>query len=658
MCESIGKRESEKSGLQGQACAVKQGVATPCLCAGLQIYYTNIAVDERINRIKNFTMIEETPNSIKFFKMTKALCFVACILFAFVAKAQFPESFSYQFTVKDSDGKLVPEQQVGIRIRIINQQSKTLYEEKQNMKTNARAVASMNIGNGTNQVGSLGEIDWNNDGEILYIRADFDLLGGTNYQIRTNDRINSVPYAMFAKSVNVLNETDSVFLKSAAAAIGKKQIEKWDYSVREKHYPGDLFAGGVVFYVDSTGENGLLASTKDIAKNLPWTQSNTDALGADSFTDGRENTKTSVEQLGVGNYAANVCDTFSTGGKNDWYLPAIDELSLLFDASYPVNKALGSDTDNQTQGLESDVYWSSTEHPSNNVYLFDKENAATANKSEMANVRAVRRFSGLYDIDNYAWFPLLGPEEEQKSHGKVSTIIENENGDVLIDEDGKRGTVCRSTPEIKLPVKITFKLQTTFDPSASEEPTMLRGTGDFRLCFGGPPAGVKLDPISESNMGEYEGVQFRIHPHVDVAPIRVYTGTEPHTNTSIWLRYVDPGKLKDKQGLPITGLASDECQGRGNQCGWERVGLFENGFGLKNSEEALVTVIISNPEISISVKDRKWGVDVDDLLADDNDIVGDVLRFDRISYMSVSHTNISRGYETIRIADLKITPLK
>ena len=75
-------------------------------------------------------------------------------------------------------------------------------------------------------------------------------------------------------------------------------------------------------------------------------------------------------------------------------------------------------------------------------------------------------------------------------------------------------------------------------------------------------------------------------------------------------------------------------------------------------EEALVTIIISDPEISISVKDRIWRVDIDDLLADDNDFVGDVLRFDRVTYMSVSHTNTSRGYETIRINDLKVTPLE
>jgi len=285
-------------------------------------------------------------------------------------------------------------------------------------------------------------------------------------------------------------------------------------------------------------------------------------------------------------------------------------------------------------------------------------NVSVTDKSTNTNAREAQRFSGLFDIHNYSWFPLLGSEEELKSKGKVSLVVENENGDVVIDEDGKRGTICRTIPEIRLPVKITFKLQTKYDLNASEVPTILRGTGDFRLCFGGPPAGAELGDINESNMGEFEGIQFRIHPHLDLSPIRVYTGSEPHTCTSLWIRYINTDKLLDNNGLPITGLASDECQGRGNQCGWERVGLFENGFGLDNMEEALVTVIISDPKISISVKDRIWGVDIDDLLADDKDIAGDVLRFDRVTYMSVSHTNTSRGYKTIRISDLKIKPLE
>jgi hypothetical protein len=121
---------------------------------------------------------------------------------------------------------------------------------------------------------------------------------------------------------------------------------------------------------------------------------------------------------------------------------------------------------------------------------------------------------------------------------------------------------------------------------------------------------------------------------------------------------VDPDKRLDDDGNPITGLASDECQGRGNHCGWKRVGLFEDGFGLDNREEALVTVIISESVISITVKNRTWSIDMDDLAENDDDIVGDALRFDQVTFMSISHTNTSRGYRTIKISDLKVLPLE
>jgi len=51
-------------------------------------------------------------------------------------------------------------------------------------------------------------------------------------------------------------------------------------------------------------------------------------------------------------------------------------------------------------------------------------------------------------------------------------------------------------------------------------------------------------------------------------------------------------------------------------------------------------------------------VDIDDLMENDNDIVGEALRFDQVTFMSVSHTNTSRGYRTIEISDLKILPLE
>jgi hypothetical protein len=572
--------------------------------------------------------------------------------------AQQNEKIHFQITVRDYNGNLLSNQELGIRVRVLSNDMDIVFEEVHQLQTSATGIASIDIGSGSSQSGNLDEMGKYLRDEIMYIRTDIDPAGGTNYKIVSHNRISSVPYALRAKYVIEMEEEDPTYLGSVAGGLNKGILDRWEYAARAQHYPGDRISEGIVFYVDSTGESGLMAASHDLAGEVSWMDAPTDLNNTESFVNGAANTASILQQSGASATAAYYCDTLTLNGKDDWYLPAIDELLLLNDARYQFNRAAGEDEDPVSAGLTADRYWSSTEASATESWLFDLGKIAKENKSGNASVRAVRKFSGMYDVHNYPWLLLLGPEEESKSNGNVSEIVENENGDVIVDEAGKRGTVCRTTPGICLPAKITFKLQTEYNPGASEPPTILRGTGDFRICFGGPPKGETLENISEANMGEFEGVQFRIHPHLDESVIRVYTGSEPHTCTSIWLRYVNPDKQLDSNGNPITGLASDECQGRGNHCGWERVGLFEDGFGLDNMEEALVTVIISEAIISISVKNRTWSIDINDLKENDDDIVGDVLRFDQVTFMSISHTNTSRGYRTIKISDLKVLPIE
>jgi hypothetical protein len=573
------------------------------------------------------------------------------------AIAQQNEKIHFQITARDYKGNLLSNQVLGVRVRVLTNDLDIVFEEIHQLKTSATGIVSIDMGSGSSKTGNLYELGKYLRDEIMYIRTDIDPAGGTSYKFVSHNRISSVPYALRAKYVVEMEEGDPTYLASVAAGLDKGFLDRWEYAARAQHYPGDRISEGIVFYVDSTGESGLMAASHDLADEVPWMDPSEDLHNVESYVNGSANTASIVQQAGVSAAAAVYCDTLTLNGKDDWYLPAIDELQLLNDARYQVNRAAGEDEDPASTGL-ANRYWSSTESDATEAWLFDLGKIAREQKSGTANVRAVRKFSGMYDVHNYAWLALLGPEEELKSDGNVTEIIENEGGDALIDEAGKRGTVSRATPAISLPAKITFKLQTKYKPDASEPPTILRGTGDFRICFGGPPKGESLEEINESNMGEYEGVQFRIHPHLDESPIRVYTGSEPHTCTSIWLRYVNPDKRLDDDGNPITGLASDECQGRGNHCGWERVGLFEDGFGLDNMEEALVTVIISEAIISISVKNRTWSIDIDDLKENDDDIDGDVLRFDQVTFMSISHTNTSRGYRTIKISDLKVLPLE
>ena len=126
-----------------------------------------------------------------------------------------------------------------------------------------------------------------------------------------------------------------------------------------KHLPGENFNGGKIFWLDETGQHGLIAAPTDqSAKGIAWNPGDATATGAngDVVYAGQKNCEKIVGAQGMGNqYAARLCLDFSITSANfvydDWYLPSKFELNLL----YQQKMAIGGF--NMTSG----IYWSSTE---------------------------------------------------------------------------------------------------------------------------------------------------------------------------------------------------------------------------------------------------------------------------------------------------------
>ena len=84
--------------------------------------------------------------------------------------------------------------------------------------------------------------------------------------------------------------------------------------------------------------------------------------------------------------------------KDDWYLPAIDELSLLWQNRFNVNRTLSGNSSfgpilGATQ-IGYNMYWSSTELDATYAWNFNFDSGtATSSKDSLKYVRAVRKFS-------------------------------------------------------------------------------------------------------------------------------------------------------------------------------------------------------------------------------------------------------------------------
>jgi hypothetical protein len=155
---------------------------------------------------------------------------------------------------------------------------------------------------------------------------------------------------------------------------------------------GQSAQGGKVFWIDETGQHGLVVSNSNQSLASPWYNGSTNTKAIrEGIYGGQVNTGIIIQSIGYGNFAAALATQYSDSspGFGDWYLPSKNELKLLFDTQAALGISLSGN------------YWSSTELSvsqgisADNAYQinFDAVGAATAVlKSTNNKVRAIRRF--------------------------------------------------------------------------------------------------------------------------------------------------------------------------------------------------------------------------------------------------------------------------
>jgi hypothetical protein len=151
-----------------------------------------------------------------------------------------------------------------------------------------------------------------------------------------------------------------------------------------RHYIGEHYQGGIIFFVDSSGQHGLIISSVDVGNQL---YSNiTDTLigsSAQNYYDGLINSNAIVAQPFHSWSAASLCLSYNGGGYSDWYLPSVFELILASTVSYAIPGIT-----NYTS-----CFWSSTEFDSHSAYAVSFFNNNCSGSKNMAyEIRAIRKF--------------------------------------------------------------------------------------------------------------------------------------------------------------------------------------------------------------------------------------------------------------------------
>jgi hypothetical protein len=463
----------------------------------------------------------------KIFTIFAAIFIAVSMVLPEMANAQAPGKMSYQAVIRNSEGGLLANTQLGIQISILQGAATgtSVYSETQTPTTNSNGLVSIEIGGGED----FNAIDWGNG--VYFIKTETDPAGGTDYSITGTSQIMSVPYALNAKTADngitatqattlaatsgtntgdqdvsgietnatavsalqaeqttqdaaiasntaksgiteeqaatlaatsgtntgdqdisgIATNTAAIALNTAKVGLTTAQADivantsgintgdqditgiatnttvialntaNWNNHTVDtdtqldstaianmgfvagsnSYSVGDFAHGGIVFWIDSTGEHGLVCAKSDQASSIRWyagTNGLTRASG-DGLYSGKMNTTLIISsQVSIGDdtspYAASVCQDAQIVENGitygDWYLPSMYELDLIYQ-----NKAVleASALANGGTVFTSIDYWSSTELDVSiaKEYFFGGVQGSNL-KSDLNDVRAIRRF--------------------------------------------------------------------------------------------------------------------------------------------------------------------------------------------------------------------------------------------------------------------------
>jgi len=194
--------------------------------------------------------------------------------------------------------------------------------------------------------------------------------------------------------MKTLIKTSITFLLLSIVACKKENAELPAVSdlnssnTTEAFYIGKSYHGGFIFYIDKSGQHGLIVSKADLlasnsSTQISWNNGRNKITNATDVAvgSGLANTQKIVTAQGnTGDYAALLCYNYKTGIYKDWYLPSKNELNLLYQQQAVIG-AFGQ-------------YWSSSEVNKSKAWdqVFGGGFKEKDRKSFTLNVRAISSF--------------------------------------------------------------------------------------------------------------------------------------------------------------------------------------------------------------------------------------------------------------------------
>ena len=156
---------------------------------------------------------------------------------------------------------------------------------------------------------------------------------------------------------------------------------------------GTVHMGGIIFYIDETGQHGLVSTIEDVG-SYDWGCYTYDVNGADSLAIGTgfQNTIDILNENCTSQFlnstASQISSEYVQNELNDWFLPSFNELNEMYLSIGP-----GSNIGN-VGDFSNSPYWSSSEVNAWYAWTvsFGNGGVLQSNKNAVYNVRPIRFF--------------------------------------------------------------------------------------------------------------------------------------------------------------------------------------------------------------------------------------------------------------------------
>ena len=152
--------------------------------------------------------------------MKKTSLLILGLILSAITFAQAPNKMSFQTVVRNSQGKLVLNKSIGVRLSILQSTSTgtAVYVETHTKSSNANGLLTLEVGAGSVATGTFATIDWSQG--PYFLQTEMDVNGGTNYTISGVTEFVSVPFAKLAENANNAKMSDAVKTVANGSNIG------------------------------------------------------------------------------------------------------------------------------------------------------------------------------------------------------------------------------------------------------------------------------------------------------------------------------------------------------------------------------------------------------------------------------------------------------